>query len=39
MKTIIQILIAGGVIYIGISIAIGLLLLIISILEDFFNIK
>ena len=39
MKTIIEILIGCGVICIGISIATGLLLLIVSSFEDFFNMK
>ena len=39
MKTIIEILIAAGVIFIGIGIGIGLLILIVSSFEDFFNIK
>ena len=39
LKYIIQVLIAAGVICIGISIATGLLLLIISSFEDFFNMK
>ena len=36
LKTIIQMLIAAGVIFIGIGIGTGLLILIVSSIEDFF---
>ena len=39
MKTIIEILIACGVIFLGIGVGLGLLILIFSSLEDFFNKK
>ena len=39
MKYLIQMLIAAGVIFIGIGIGTGLLILIVSSFEDFFNIK
>ena len=39
MKTIIQTLIAAGVVFLGIGIGTGLLILIVSSFEDFFNTK
>lgn len=39
MKQIIEILIACGVIFIGIGVGLGLLIFIVSSLEDFFNKK